>query len=1144
MFTHSLAVNLSYKESVLSIVSASNVAHTLVRAVESILIEPRQPVSCVGLVTARDWEQILRWNATLPTKVDSCVHDLILEHANASPESPAICSWDGNLTYAELDRMTCLLAHRFAAAGIGAEVLVPICFRKSMYAIISMVAIHRAGGAFIPLDPSHPKDRMRTVIQKANAQIAVTSPETRGLLEGLVGTTIEVSPSSFTSELSSEDLDLAARVQPSNAAFVLFTSGSTGKPKGIVQEHASVCSNSVAHGRAMAVSSESRVLQYAAYTFDVSMMDIFTTLIYGGCICIPSEEDRMSNLAPTMNQMCVNWVILTPSIASLLSPSDVPMLRCLILGGEAVTRENVSRWAGHVRLFNCYGPAECASCAIGELRVHDSPANIGRAYGSGICWVVDPEDHNRLVPIGATGEIVVEGPTLARGYLDDLDKTKSSFVKNPTWLHDGRPGRPRRLYKTGDLVRYNSQGSLHFVGRKDFQMKMRGQRVELGEIEHHLSTCPSLALSLVLGPTTGPYAKGLVAVVQLRGTPESTGTPGELRLLCPEDLERARFSSSKLVQSLQGVLPGYMIPNHWLVVERLPLSASGKIDRKLIDHWITTVDRSTQLVSHGSDGASDWIQESDSTAREISREVAALAARGEDRLTAALADRDFALTTVGLDSIQAMSLSMFVRGKYGVKLPIHTIINPAATVRTIANSIDELEQLDSKVSPRTDPIGKFWQYHQEAAAAIRTILQPKRRVFMTGATGFLGSHILLKLLSREDIERVVLHIRDSTVHHAMKRIIHAATAEGWWSESYLQRLELWLGDLASPRLGLAEQEWLQLTGQAAPERAITDVIHNGALVHWNADFATLKPTNVSSTVELLKRTAQSSFIKSFVYVSGGQQLRFGDDDDQEIALEVSRSNGYAQTKFCSELLVKEFARCSTGRSRQISVVKPGYIVGSREQGVANEKDYLWRLVASCIDVKAYNAADADSWLFISDVGRVATAVLSCLDRTQDSNRTQESRVVKMLDGLTVREFWAVLQDKLGYDIRPLDEAKWIPLLQRQIEAQGSKHRLWPLMEVLEAGKGRLGASREVRSMHGGSSDAMVDTVKRNVEYLRNAGYLSQSEERQLAPSPAPQKGRDTGVLLVSGFQPASVGEPSVQQGVVGQTTELNMQVAV
>ncbi|KAL8672702.1 MAG: hypothetical protein Q9224_007562, partial [Gallowayella concinna] len=314
-----------------------------------------------------------------------------------------------------------------------------------------MVAILRAGGAFVPLDPSHPKDRLEAIITKAGAKIVVTSSETAHIFHGLSVSVVEVAPSTMHFSDASSD-DPLPIVRSNHSAFVLFTSGSTGKPKGIIQEHASVCTSAITHGNAMHVTHNSRVFQYAAFTFDVSMMDIFTTLIHGGCVCIPSERDRMGIFTTVMNSMRVNWVLFTPSIASLVRPEDVPTLETLVLAGEAVKQENVSRWFGKVRLFNCYGPAECGACAIGEFtRRNSRPANIGRQFGGGLCWVVDPENHNRLLPVGAAGEMVVEGPMLARGYLDDLTKTQAVFIKSPDWPRGTRHRRPRRIYKTGDL---------------------------------------------------------------------------------------------------------------------------------------------------------------------------------------------------------------------------------------------------------------------------------------------------------------------------------------------------------------------------------------------------------------------------------------------------------------------------------------------------------------------------------------------------------------------------------------------------------------------------------------------------------------------------------------------------------------------
>ncbi|KAL8785677.1 MAG: hypothetical protein Q9213_003236 [Squamulea squamosa] len=308
-----LLATVSYRQSVLSVVSATNVASVYAKAIQEIMNHPFRAVKDIDLLSTRDLDQIRMWNHEFPQKVDSCVHDLVLRHAESLPQSPAVCSWDGDLTYLELEKLSSTLTRKFIRAGIRRETLVPVCFEKSLYAVVAMVAILRAGGAFVPLDPSHPTDRLKAIIGKAGAKLVVTSPKTAPLFHDIHVSIIEVSPSLVESSNYPFD-DCIPAAQPDHAAFVLFTSGSTGRPKGIIQEHASVCTSAIAHGNAMRVTSSSRVFQYAAFTFDVSMMDIFTTLIHGGCVCIPSEEDRMGVFTSAMNRMRVTGCYSRPRL--------------------------------------------------------------------------------------------------------------------------------------------------------------------------------------------------------------------------------------------------------------------------------------------------------------------------------------------------------------------------------------------------------------------------------------------------------------------------------------------------------------------------------------------------------------------------------------------------------------------------------------------------------------------------------------------------------------------------------------------------------------------------------------------------------------------------------------------------------------
>ena len=269
------------------------------------------------------------------------------------------------------------------------------------------------------------------------------------------------------------------------------------------------------------------------------------------------------------------------------------------------------------------------------------------------------------------------------------------------------------------------------------------------------------------------------------------------------------------------------------------------------------------------------------------------------------------------------------------------------------------------------------------------------------------------------------------------------------------------------------------------------MIHAGADVHWTADCKSLKPTNVDATLEILKAASTSIALRSLVYVTGGRSPRpMVNEDVQNTALEVVRLTGYAQTKFLAELLVQRFARAPAARGCTVAVVQPGHIIGGAAQGAANPRDYLWRLTATCADVGAYNAAEADAWVALADAGHVAEAVVSALDGLP----TGKARVVPVLDGMPVRAFWAAVGTELSREIALLDEGPWMARVQREIDAIGPAHRLWPLMEALEAGRGHIGMPGHVTSDGDAGTEKATVVVRANVAHLRRAGFFDTSED--------------------------------------------------
>jgi acyl-CoA synthetase (AMP-forming)/AMP-acid ligase II len=322
------------------------------------------------------------------------------------------------------------------------------------------------------------------------------------------------------------------------------------------------------------------------------MVEILTTLIMGGCVCVPDEASRINGIAGFINNMHVDTALLTPSVAQLIQPSEVPCLRTLILAGEAMAPSHVSTWAQKVDLVNGYGPSECSVVAGAKtyMTVDTSPTNTGTAIDTS--WIVDPENHNRLVPIGAIGELLIEGPTLARGYLNNEQKTSESFIKNPTWTNSNPYSRlvsERRMYKTGDLVRYlpGDSGEILYINRKDKQAKLHGQRLELEEIEHHLNADCEVLHALVTMPKAGNCAKKLLAVLSLRNLPTVTPNANGLQIVASKD---ASVLLLQIQERLRELLPAYMVPSNWVILRKLPLLPSGKLNRRQMEQFVETID--------------------------------------------------------------------------------------------------------------------------------------------------------------------------------------------------------------------------------------------------------------------------------------------------------------------------------------------------------------------------------------------------------------------------------------------------------------------------------------------------------------------------------------------------------------------------
>lgn len=545
-------------------------------------------VGDIGAVTPTDLAQMWEQNQKAPVPAERCIHEIIQDQVRVQPGSPAVSAWDGDLTYLELDQLSTNMASHLLDLGVGAGVFVPLCFEKSLWATVAMLAMVKTGGSFVLLDPSLPKQRLQAIVEQVDARIILCSPKNQNLSAELCGEVIvtsdefleEIRQRRVSDELPSPALD--------SIIYVVFTSGTTGTPKGAIIHHRSSASAVLHQVKGFGYTRDTRLYDFSTYSFDGCILNAFTVLAAGGCLCVPTDDDRKTNLAKSLESLKANAIFLTPSVAELLSPEELPHMRSMILGGEAIRVKDIQPWwdSATANVFTIYGPSECTPVSMINPQPTTPEAALRLGWGAGqVTWIVNPNDHNSLAPFGSVGELLLEGPLVGQGYLNEPEKTAAAFIKSPDWLTQGLPGlyagRSGRLYKTGDLAKFNDDGSISYMGRKDDQVKVRGQRVELGEVEHQAQLCfpeaTQLAAEVFVPQSAEDEVKSiLVLFVQL---PEdypisgvlATSTPVTVKILQPP---------AEVVDRLSESLPSYMIPTAFLSLQHLPMGTTGKMDRK------------------------------------------------------------------------------------------------------------------------------------------------------------------------------------------------------------------------------------------------------------------------------------------------------------------------------------------------------------------------------------------------------------------------------------------------------------------------------------------------------------------------------------------------------------------------------------
>ncbi|QKW30763.1 non-ribosomal peptide synthase/polyketide synthase [Streptomyces seoulensis] len=568
--------------------------------------------------------------------------DLIEAAADRTPHAPALAEPGRLLTYAETDAHANRLAHRLIARGAGPGGLVALLLPRSADMVLAQLAVTKTGAAFLPVDPGYPEERIALMLRDAAPALTLDAKEVADLLTAL------------------EDADRAPAHRPTDAdrarplhlddpAYVIYTSGSTGTPKGVVVTHRGLAAFSAAEAAHYQVADGDRVLAFATPSFDASVLELCMSLPHGARLVVPRPGPLLgAELAEVLRAERITHTLLPPAALATVPadvPGHLPDLKTLIVGADACGADLVARWAPHHRMVNSYGPTEATVVALwsAPLRPDGAAPPIGRPLPATGAYVLDAR--LRPVPDGVPGELWLSGPTLARGYLGRPGLTAARFVADPY----GPPG--ARMYRTGDLVRRDARGEAHYLGRTDHQLKLRGHRIEAGEVEAALTAHPAVLDAVVSVREDEPGLPRLVAHL-LTAPGHEAPAPADLRALAAR------------------TLPGYMVPSAFVALERFPLTENGKTDRAALPAPAPAAEEETA-------GHVPPRTPTEEVLAEIWEEALGRTVGAED---------DYFL--LGGDSLRALLIASRANDAFGTELTPRDVLT-SATVAALAELVEE-----------------------------------------------------------------------------------------------------------------------------------------------------------------------------------------------------------------------------------------------------------------------------------------------------------------------------------------------------------------------------------------------------------------------------------------------------------------------
>jgi len=913
----------------------------LLRALAS--ADQQLPIACLPMLPENEQRQVIQlFNATGTSyPVDKCIHELFEQQVELAPHAIAAIWDDQSLTYSELNSQANQLARYLTRRGLTPGDYVPVLMPRSLQMLVGQLAILKCGGVYVPMDPELPVERLEFMMRDCRASLVLTDDEKRIRLGEKSVHWVDCVGAAR--EVAQEDIhNLRLPKVPGVPAYVMYTSGSTGFPKGVVVPHHAVNRLAINNGYAR-IEPDDCIAHHSNPSFDASTFEIWGALLIGARVLIVPQPVVLEgkNFSELLQKHRVTVLYMSVGLFNQYTEALAQVfakLRYLLVGGDSLEPGAIRRVlhkSPPQHLLNAYGPTECTTFSTTHL-IRDVSEGvrcipIGRPIGNAQAYILD--SRGAVVPIGVVGELYIGGAGVACGYLNRPELTSERFVPDPFGVEP-----QARLYRTGDLCRWRGDGTIEYLGRNDHQVKIRGFRIELGEIEAHLLRHQCIREAVVLARQDGPDEKKLVAYVVPSAYPKNTVSIDEVR------------------EYLQGRLPDYMVPSAYVVLPKLPLTSTGKVDRRVLPPPELSAYASRQYE-----------------APQGEREEF-LAAVWKELLGVQRVGRNDNFFELGGHSLLVLKALFRINQAFGTALKASDAY-ACPSVRELAMRINGDKTQDN-----------FVDLSQEATldsgivACARRSIFPACDVLLTGATGFVGRFLLAQLL--EDTNATIhCLMRTQTKYQAADRLKQTLSKWGLWHQDFEGRIVAVPGDLRLPRLGLDEATHRQLS------RSVDTIYHCATSMNHLETYAMAKAANVDGVRSLLQfatngKTKLVNYI-STVSVFGPAAAGTSRDINENTSIDGERhstSNGYAASKWVGEKIIM----IAGDRGIPCNIFRLGLVWADTQRGRYDHLQRGYRILKSCL-LSGYGIKNFRHDMPPTPVDYVARAVVYLANRNRDGN---------------------------------------------------------------------------------------------------------------------------------------------------------------